>query len=158
MVLNDRLELFQNMLLCCHDLYLWTFDQDMVLEQSNCPQAPVMSGLLAIGDRMEDTRSYAQANRAPLLLSNEVNLMWIAAPERDEKGLRRIHVLGPFFMDSVSIQRMEQKVRQMGLSAAICQDVVGFSARCPSFPSAGPWSMPPCSTTASLGSASASVI
>lgn len=126
MVMNDRLELFENMLLCCHDLYLWTFDQDMVLEQSNCPQAPVMSGLMAIGNRMEDTRAYAQANRAPLLLSNEMNLMWIAAPERDEKGLRRIHVLGPFFMDSVSTRSMEEKVRQMGLSAAICRDVVGF--------------------------------
>ena len=126
MELNDRLELFQNMLLCCHDLYLWTFDRDMALEQSNCPQASVMSGLLAIGNRMEDTWAYAQANYAPLLLSNEVNLMWIAAPERDEKGLRRLHVLGPFFMDSVSPRGMEEKVRQMGMSAAICQDVIGF--------------------------------
>lgn len=126
MVLNDRLELFQNMLLCCHDLYLWTFDRDMVLEDSNCPQAPVMSGLMAIGNRIEDTHAYAEANRAPLLLSNEIGLMWIADPERDEKGLRRIHVLGPFFMDSVSTRGMEEKVRQMGLSAAIFQDVAGF--------------------------------
>lgn len=126
MVLSNRLELFQNMLLCCHDLYLWTFDQDMTLEYSNCPQAPVMSGLLAVGNRLEDTRAYAQTNQAPLLLSNEVGLMWIAAPERDEKGLRRIHVLGPFFMDSISTRGMEEKVRQMGLSAAICRDVVEF--------------------------------
>lgn len=126
MVLNDRLELFQNMILCCHDLYLWTYSQDMVLESSNCPQASVMSGLLAIGNRLEDTRVYAQTNHAPLLLSNELGLMWIADPEQDERGLRHIHALGPFFMDSVSLRRMEEKARQMGLSAAICQDVVKF--------------------------------
>lgn len=74
MLVSDRLELFQNMLLCCHDLYLWTFDQNMTLEYSNCPQAPVMNSLLTIGNRMEDTRSYARSNRTPLLLSNEMNL------------------------------------------------------------------------------------
>lgn len=126
MVLNDRLELFQNMLLCCHDLYLWTFDQNMALESSNCPQAAVMSGLLAVGNRLEDTRTYAQTSHAPLLMSNALGLMWIADPERDEKGLRRIHVLGPFFMDSVSLRGMEERTKQLGLSAAICQDVVEF--------------------------------
>ncbi len=126
MVLNDRMELFQNMLLCCHDLYLWTYDQNMALESSSCPQEAVMGGLLAIGNRLEETRTYAQEHRAPLLLANEMDLMWIADPERDEKGLRRIHVLGPFFMDSISPRGMEQKVAQMELSAAIRRDAVAF--------------------------------
>ena len=126
MTLCDRLEWFQNMLLCCHDLYLWTFDRNMMLEYSNCPQASVISGLMAIGNRMEDTRSYAQSIRTPLLLSNEVGLMWIAASEREEKELRHIHVLGPFFMDSVSPWSMEDKVAQMGFNDTVRRDVADF--------------------------------
>lgn len=126
MVLNDRLELFQNMILCCHSLYLWTYDQNMVLQGSNCPDEAVVSSFIIIGNHLEDTCAYAQGHNAPLLLTNELNLMWIAAPERDEKGLRRIYVLGPFFMESISMRAMEDQMLQMGLSMALRQSALRF--------------------------------
>ena len=126
MVLNDRLELFHNMLQCCHTLYLWSYDAEMNLLGSSCPEQPAVSALLTIGEHPEQTRMYAEVNRAPLLLSNEMGLMWIADPERDEKALRRIHVLGPFFMDSVSTRGMESRLAAMGLSAALREDAMRF--------------------------------
>lgn len=126
MILNDRLELFRNMILCCHDLYLWTYDQDMVLESSNCPDEAVVSGLLAIGNHLQDTVSYAQGHNAPLLLTNEISLMWIADPEQDEKGLRHIHVLGPFYIESMSMRAVEEHLSRMGYSAALRQSAIRF--------------------------------
>ncbi|MBD5093464.1 MAG: helix-turn-helix domain-containing protein [Subdoligranulum sp.] len=126
MVLSDRLELFHNMLQCCHTLYLWAYDAEMNLLGSSCPEESTVSALLSIGDRLESTRAYAGANRAPLLLSNEMGLMWIADPERDEKGLRRIYILGPFFMDSVSANTLEHRMAGMGLSAALQANAMRF--------------------------------
>lgn len=126
MVLSDRLELFHNMLRCCHELYLWSYDSEMNLLGSSCPEEPVVSALLAIGDHLDSTRAHAEANRAPLLLSNEMGLMWIADPERDEKALRRIHILGPFFIDSVSTRALEQRMGGMGLSAALQTEAMRF--------------------------------
>lgn len=126
MVLSDRLELFHNMLQCCHELYLWSYDSEMNLLGSSCPEEPVVSALLAIGDHLENTRAYAAANRAPLLLSNEMGLIWIADPERDEKTLRHIHILGPFFMDSISTRTLERRMVEMGLSAALQTEAMRF--------------------------------
>lgn len=32
-----KLMLFQEIVCCCHNFYLWTFDEELHLIQSNCP-------------------------------------------------------------------------------------------------------------------------
>ena len=123
---KEKLELFRGMIQCCHNLYLWTYDRALELMDSNCPDEALVSTLFAAGNHREVLSRHAEANRDPILLSNSVNMMWIAVPDWEAEALRFIHVLGPFFTDDRSIHTVEEQLRRMNLSISLQRQSMDF--------------------------------
>ena len=42
---EERIALFCDMVMCCHDLYLWEYDGEMNLLQSSCPEVKLINPL-----------------------------------------------------------------------------------------------------------------
>ncbi len=93
---DSRLAFFGDLLSCHTRFYIWSYDPDGALLETNCPdlalnkifqRSPCYSAL------MEQSRT----NICPMLMSVPFGLMWAAAFERDGGELLRIHVLGPVY-------------------------------------------------------------
>ena len=126
MTINNKLTLFQEMIRCCHNLYFWTYDKDMCPLYSNCPNEVVVNNLFVISNNHEILLSYVENHRKPIILTNNLSLMWVAIPEKEESATSRIHLLGPFFVDSVSTTSIEANLGKLKLTPALSQEVIRF--------------------------------
>lgn len=118
MELKDRITLFRDMVRSCYNLYLWTYDCAMHLQESNCPEEASSHTLLMVSvDDRDFLTALASAN-TPLLVSNQMEMMWLIQPYMEEKELLQIYVLGPFFTDDISTQNLETLLIQHHLSPA----------------------------------------
>ncbi len=126
MELRDRLDLFQELIGCCHNLYLWAYDREMTLIRSNCPDELTVRNLFSLGGAREVLLTYAVEHTKPIIMTNRLGMMWSAVPERLDDGLRRVHILGPFFTDDLSQRAMESGLRELSLSPDMRRDVLRF--------------------------------
>ena len=131
MELRDRLDLFQDMVQCCHNLYLWEYDRELVLIRSNCPFEATVRNLFSLGGAREILLSYTARHSKPIVMTNALGMMWAAVPEKDRDELRHIHILGPFFMSDRSSQELEAGLRSLRLSPDMMRDVHGFLRNLP---------------------------
>ena len=128
---EERLELFQGMIGCCHELYLWEYDRDMDLLKTNCPDAAMLNDLLSIGNTKEQLISSAEQCSKPIIMTNKLGNMWIAVPEKDDGNLRRVHVLGPFFIDDIVERELEKRLRELRLSPRVREGMLRFFRNLP---------------------------
>ena len=122
MELRDRLDVFADLLLSCHALYLWEYDRELALIRSNCPDEAGVRWLFSLGDMRQMLMDYAASHDRPLIMANPLGMMWTALPEHTAGELRHIHLLGPFFDDGRSLQELERELRKLRLSAGLLQD------------------------------------
>ena len=115
MELRDRLDLFQGMVQCCHNLYLWEYDRELALVRSNCPYEDVVRRLFSLDGGREFLLSYAVKHRKPVIMTNALGIMWAVIPERHGDELRHIHILGPFFMEDRASQGLEKRLGSLDL-------------------------------------------
>lgn len=128
---EDRLQLFGDMLICCHSLYLWQYDSGFHLIRSNCPQQAAVNnlfGLLRNGHMMEK-QAYQQDT--PLLLTNDIGMMWVTQPLLEGNELVRLYVLGPLFLDDVSPKSFEAQLDLHGLTSALRSSARQFLQQLP---------------------------
>ena len=129
--IEQRLELFSGMLLCCHNLYLWQYDSGFHLIHSNCPQQAAINNLFGMlrGGSLSD---HGLADKeTPMLLSNELGLMWIIQPQIEGGELIRLYVLGPLFTDDVSPKSLELNLNRHSLTGALRRAVMEFLQQLP---------------------------
>ncbi len=119
MELKDRLTLFQEMVLCCHNLYFWTYDSNLNLLETNCPDVEMVQHMFHMGDGREILLTYAREHSKPIIMTNLFGLMWIAVPQREESTWGRIYILGPFFTADLSEQVLEVALEQFKLNDTI---------------------------------------
>ena len=124
--IEQRLALFGDMIGCCHNLYLWHYDQDMTLLSSNCPEEGILNELLISSKLTGDLPAALVDKKVPVVLSNELGLMWINVPGLDADQLQHIHVLGPFFLYDISIAQIEAELRSRKLQPELLKNVVSF--------------------------------
>ncbi|MBR1757747.1 MAG: helix-turn-helix domain-containing protein [Lachnospiraceae bacterium] len=118
------------MILCCHKLYLTTYNEEMELIYSNCPEEEIFTNLLLLGDTRSRLEEYVQTHTHPVILSNELGLMWLAAAEQTTSGLH-VHVFGPFFFDDLAIDAVEKKFRSLGVSVMHLRSIMAFLKELP---------------------------
>lgn len=131
MTLQEKLELYGNMILSCHKLYLWTYGAGMQLIGTNCPDAELVNALFSLEGRRERMKHYSEEHRKPIIMANQLGLMWIAVPERDGSAVSRIHVLGPFFVDSISTDSIQQAASKLDMSGEVKLKVMQFLRELP---------------------------
>lgn len=131
MLLKDRLQLFSNMVRCCHNLYLWHYDSDFQLLSSNCPAESQISAFVNLNSFQNAILKHQKDQYTPLILTNQINLMCVAVFHKEERETQSIYVLGPFFMDDYSIQTIEKRLRQLNLSLALRNSAISFMQTLP---------------------------
>lgn len=128
---ETRLAVFQELLANCHNLYMWTYDPDMHLLNSSCPETVLSSGFIVPTNDWEDTLAQVQHQQKPVIMSSNLELMWIASGSFDKTVLQQIHVLGPFYMYDIPPTRTEAELRRLNLSAPLMEPAITFLKKLP---------------------------
>lgn len=122
-LLHD-LNLFYEMLNCCHDLPVYQYDENMTF-QNKVPNAlSDLYTLFSIEDMETFVTSFAQKHHCPLITSNELGITWIIAFKKEDAKLRGIFFLGPFFMNDFSPQAIRIKLQKKGISLSLCSKLM----------------------------------
>lgn len=131
MDIETSLGLFRDMVGCCHDLYLWTYDSGFHLISSNCPEQITVNDLFMMSHRREEFDKQITAGRTPIIFTNEIGLMWVMAPRFEGEEFLRLYALGPFFVDDTPPKSLEAELSKHGLSIALRQEFLNFLHRLP---------------------------
>ena len=123
---EDRVAAFREMVLTCHNLYVWTLTENLGLIDSSCPEQELVQSLLAIRQSRGELLVYAENHDKPLLMTNPLGLMWAAIPALKDSYDKRIYVLGPFFTQDRSIEDILAAIRAQGLTDALARPVESF--------------------------------
>lgn len=123
--IEQRLALFRDMIGCCHNLYLWRYSRDLNLLESNCPEDRILNELFVSSKQLTELPQVLSRG-CPVLMSNELGLMWIAVSSSPERELQYFHVLGPFFLYDVSISQIEAELHNRNLMPALQKYVLDF--------------------------------
>lgn len=124
--IEQRLALFRDMIGCCHNLYLWSYGQDMELVESNCPEEAILNELFVSSKQAEELPRTWAGIKDPVIMSNELGLMWISVPGFDADTLQYVHVLGPFFLYDMSVSQLEAELRSRKLNQELQKYVIAF--------------------------------
>lgn len=131
MDIKSRLELFRDMITCCHSLYLWVYDSGFHLIESNCPEQAVINDLFLMNRRQERFDAQIMEQDTPVILTNEMGLMWVTAPLFEDGELIRLYVLGPFFVDDTPQKSLEAELARHGLTPQLYREFLVFLRRLP---------------------------
>ncbi|MBO7404424.1 MAG: helix-turn-helix domain-containing protein [Clostridia bacterium] len=121
---EERLDLFGDMILCCHSLYLWHYDAEMKLLKSNCPDEDLVRGLFDTDGTRENLLRQAERYTRPVIMTGSGGILWVFAPEKEDGALRGAHALGPFFMDTA--RDVERALDRLSLPAPIRRRAADF--------------------------------
>ena len=124
--IEQRLDLFQDMIGCCHNLYLWRYNAQMELLQSNCPEEHILNELFLLSSQMADFSQLLGTRDHPALMSNNLGLMWITSAQMTENELQRIYVLGPFFLYDVTASQIESELHRRKLLPEVRKHMMDF--------------------------------
>lgn len=94
--IDSRLDFFSELLSCHTRFYLWSYDSEGSLLDTNCPDL-VLNKVFQKSPCYDKLLVSAAISELPIIMSIPFGLMWAAAFERDGDELLRIHVLGPVF-------------------------------------------------------------
>lgn len=100
---GQNLALFQDLISCNANIYLWCYDGDYNLLESNCPYEAVISTVFSVFGCKEYLYTYAEENTMPLSIGTPLGLQWLAAFYRENGELKRIYAIGPVFSTEVSM-------------------------------------------------------
>ena len=76
--IEQRLSLFRDMIGCCHNLYLWTYNAQMELLESNCPEDRILNELFISSKQLDELPQVLVSRNYPVLMSNNLGpcLSW----------------------------------------------------------------------------------
>lgn len=117
--LQNRIAFFSELLTCSHNILYWCYDPEMKLLNTDIPEAPVYDALLSVNGCKEYLQSYLEKNTKPIILSDEMGLMWSAVPELSGGHPTRIHIIGPIFISDISANTLEKHLAEKGYSVKV---------------------------------------
>lgn len=128
---ETSLSLFRDMISCCHDLYLWSYDSGFHLISSNCPEQDVVNTLFMMSHRRKEFDNQITAHNTPIIFTNEIGLMWVMVPQFEAAEFLRLYVLGPFFVDDIPPKSLESQLSKHSLSISLRQEFLHFMQKLP---------------------------
>lgn len=116
MSLHQKLAFFYELIGCGHAFYYTVFDPSLQLIETNCPFSQHLPALLDLGKEAPGYYSSLADEHAPVVITGCSDLLWIMDFERDDKELHALHLIGPVFIEDISMNRLEASVSEFGIS------------------------------------------
>lgn len=94
------------------DLGMWSFGRDRELYYSTCSNVKEFSAFLELSGCMEFLYQNLEAWKKPVILSDQLGLIWIAEDMYSGGELQCLLLIGPMFLSKVSVKSIEDSLRE----------------------------------------------
>lgn len=110
MDLTPNVALFEELLKCGNKIYLWIYDSDGNLIDSDCPDAYLFDHALRVFGIHE--RMFSKENKidSPSMFGSEMDLIWGASYEKLDDKLNRVYVIGPVLFSDTSFRSFDKVI------------------------------------------------
>lgn len=119
LTLQGKIHFFSELITCSNNLHYWCFDPTFTLLSTNCQNELVYDALFSISGCKELLKEHIATPQTPLVMTDALGLMWIAAFETSEDIVTRIHTIGPAFITDISVQTLEKKLSNTNYSVKL---------------------------------------
>ena len=119
---QDRIFFFHDLIRCFHNLCYWIYDANLQLQSCTSADAALLHRFFYTGDLTEQLSAYCSKFHTPVILTSSMHTSWLAAPEKEDGTLLRVHVFGPFFPDNASLKQCEEQIGQLPLTSGEKED------------------------------------
>lgn len=117
MEVNERVNLFLDMMSCSHDIYYWCFDKNLKLLSSTCKEDAVLNRVIFKEPKhFQYVLEYVQEHEMPLVSSAVTGMIWASVIEKMDGVFHRLHVLGPIYTSEISLQTIESVLNRHSMS------------------------------------------
>lgn len=124
---EDRKRLFRELVTSVHDLYFTEFDENFKPIYSNSVHPNVIFVFLTLDEGFTDLvidnkRSSARDmfyQGKPAFHTNSIGMSWISDIEMEEGKVKKIHVMGPVFLDDISLKQIEKAIRKLDVTPSL---------------------------------------
>lgn len=130
---EQNLQLFRDLVICNRELYLWSYDSEMKLVDTNCISIENYSLFFQIAG-FTDLLCVDQNSHNPKILTDAIGVVWLADFEWKEEKLYCVHVLGPTLVDDLPLRNMHQYLEQRGISDAVKKELMEILKNIPVIP------------------------
>lgn len=118
--------MFGNMVRCCHNLYMWEYDESLNLLHTNCDSALEYNSSIPMNIPIETIQKITSGSKYPVIIGNEIGMTWVVTPSETISSGYMYYVLGPSFIDAVSVQTIEDSLFLRDISPELRKGMVQF--------------------------------
>ena len=126
----ERLNYLQELLSVNNKMYVWSYDSEGNLLDTNCPDMVLDSIFNSTGCR-ESVLEHAKVSRNPLVLGVLFGLLWSCSYEYQDERLLRIHVFGPVTTSELSYFEIRKKLQNDAITPKWRKKLVAILQRIP---------------------------
>lgn len=134
MNLHQKLAFFYELIGCGHALYHTVFDPSLQLKDTNCPFSQHIPALLNLNEDAPFFFSSLADEQLPVVITGCSDLLWILDFEKEEGELLAFHLIGPVFLEDISVPRLEAAISALGISGGEKRELVQQFSALPMFP------------------------
>lgn len=128
---ENKLAFFSELISCNGEIYLWEYDLEMRLLRSNCPIIAALSTIFSMDSHPDAVIAHIRQHAVPMIVTNDMGMMWIADAERENDQPVRIYLLGPIFTAELPIKSIQKGLNRLNLSLALRDEVLEMLQRLP---------------------------
>lgn len=121
---NYKLQFFQELTSCNYNLYFFEYSPEMKLLNSNCPRERLMDGFFMLNKCKELLKNYSGNLHRPVILSDSMGMMWAADFDLEDNTPAKIHVMGPAFINQVSLREIEHALNAHNMSIPLKRETL----------------------------------
>lgn len=119
MNIDDKLELYQELINCNYNVYTWKYGKDLSLQHTNCPPELISSDIVSFLSSTNVIIEHTKNSRAPLIVDTTLGLIWITAFEFEDDNLKYYHMVGPAFNGKNSHAILKKELDKRNLSVKL---------------------------------------
>lgn len=117
---EEKLNLLAGQMHAAAGIGMWAFGQEGELFYSTCANQEEFLAFFKMGGCFSFAQEKEDGWKVPVVLSDSIGLMWIAEHVTiSEEGYQMLVVMGPVFMSSTSLKRIEEELRKRESSVYI---------------------------------------
>ena len=112
--MND-IEYFADLLLCVHNIYLWTYDEKGTLLSSNCPEEEMINPVFFHQHNLK-AKEFVMKHDKPTLFNSSYQTMWMIDSKKKDGMMENFYTIGPFYIDSFPKAAIEAELDSTSVS------------------------------------------
>ena len=136
--LEQNIALFQEMISCDQSIYMWRYDHDGNLEESNCPYEALINEVFNAYGTRDDMCRHSTLHDYPVWLNNPLGMLWTAVFYKEMGITQKIYLVGPVFSTEISGEAVSEVIdrsKELEISLSTKRRLLNILKELPTVPS-----------------------